>query len=165
MADPLCGRAPQRSIGLPIGNATICALIRPVALDSLSTNQKNIQVRKWIWFGPFVEASLGDRSARRYLLFLMILLALSLVFGFLSSTANNVNLEIQKSVEEANPIAADIRGQIDNLWKKFGNDKSLDDAEDDDTRKKVSQLRNRLQELYYFSSVPASPESQAFIPS
>jgi hypothetical protein len=130
---------------------TLCTLIKPVSLDSLMTTQKQAHAKRWFLFGADIEVSVADRSARRYLFFMLGLLWISLHLGFITSTTTNLSSEMQKLIDESSVVAADIRAQIDSLWPAFGSADSLDGAKDEETRKKVSLLRSRLQELYYLT--------------
>jgi hypothetical protein len=130
--------------------ATLATLIKPVSLDSLTATAKQVTVRKWLWFGPESQVSIAHRSARRYLALLLMLLVISSVLGFMSSTVLNLSTQIQKLMEGSNSIANEVSEQIDSLLPGFGNDKPLDTATDDKDQRRISILRNRLQALYYY---------------
>lgn len=76
---------------------------------------------------------------------MLMLLGLSLPCGFVTSTATSLSSEIQKLNNESSLTAAEIRKQIDDLWSTFGADGELDVPKNEETRHKVSLLRNRLQ--------------------
>jgi hypothetical protein len=99
---------------------SLCALIKPVTLDTLSTNLREIPPRWKFGVRPAQPLSLSRRTADRYLFLLMSLLCIAVILGFLVSTATNLSSEIQKLIDSGNQLTEKIVAETDLLEPVIG---------------------------------------------
>src|SRR6266566_4381690 len=52
----------------------LCALIQPTTMDCLAASSRTMEVRRWIGFGRVKKMSLAERTSKRYLFSLGILI-------------------------------------------------------------------------------------------
>jgi len=126
----------------------LCVLIKPVTIDTLSTNQKIIQPPKWkFWQKDAQPISRARQSAGRYLFLLMLLLSVTVVLSFLVTTTDRLNSEIQKLFETGNARAEQIMSELNSLEPTVGSKKFAEISADQ--HKPIDQLEKEFQELYY----------------
>ncbi len=161
---------PAASKNFWMAYSALCDLVQPTTLDTIDTNTPIAGQRQWIFFGPRLQTSLSRRFARLCMGGLLVLLALTVILGYIASTAEALSTEMRNLRTEADKAATQIRGDIDgvksDLERLMSDDKtkgSLDlqkPALDQDlinislpadTMNKVSQLREHLQSLYYYT--------------
>jgi hypothetical protein len=123
---------------------SLCTLIKPVTMDSLSTNLREIARPRWM-----ISANLGEpttlpsRTARRYLLLLFGLLLAAVVLSFIVTTGNNLASDLRKLIGEGNQLTDKINSQIDLLGLAIA---EKEFAAAPDRQKEVSVLQSQLQE-------------------
>jgi hypothetical protein len=128
---------------------SLCALIKPVTLDTLASNVSNIPEDKWRFWRKDRAISLSRRSAGRYLSLLMCLLVSALILGFLASTVGRLRTEIEKLIEVGTQETEDIVAQTDSLDAVIGT--KYFSASGPNETKAISQIQNKLQEQWYTS--------------
>jgi len=150
--------------------SALCDLVQPTTLDTIDTNAPIAGQRQWVFFGPRLQTSSSRRFARLCMGGLVVLLALTVILGYIASTAEALSTEMRNLRTEADKAATQIRGDIDGVKSDFerlmsdDKTKSNFDAQKSafdqdliniplpgDTTNKVSQLREHLQALYYYT--------------
>ena len=127
---------------------SLCTLIKPVTMDTLSTNLREIPPPKWkFWQKTAQPISLARRSARRYLILLLFLLCIAVILGFLVSTTTHLSSEIQKLIESGNQLTEKMVSEVDSLEPLIGQN-NLSEA-GADQQKVVALLQNQVQEQNY----------------
>lgn len=139
--------------------SALCELLKPVTLDTIAANTPTIKTREWILFGPPRAISLTHRTTRRYLFLMFVLLVISILAGFIVSVSNKLSDDIGTLITKGDAVAVEvftgltsIKADLDTLASP--NEDSLQISLDDprikpDTRTKINELRERLQQLYY----------------
>jgi hypothetical protein len=95
---------------------SLCDLIKPVTVDTLSTNVTELPAPRWkFWVREPVRRSLSRRSAARYLYLLMFLLCVSVLLGFVVATAASLNSQIQKLMDDGDQLTKKMVSEIDSL--------------------------------------------------
>ena len=77
--------SPEISSAFWVAYSALCDLLKPVTIDTIEASRSKIQAHKFIFFGPLRTISLTQRTARRYLILLLVLLVISTVSGFIVS--------------------------------------------------------------------------------
>ena len=138
----------------------LCDLLKPVTLDTISASQPT-KFRRWFFFGDYVEMTLAQRTASRYRIWLIVLLAFAALFGFVASASTKLSDDIKEFMKGGNAAAleaaaniATIKGELDldKLTPPSGDSLqlSLDNSSiAADTRAKINTLREKLQDIYY----------------
>jgi hypothetical protein len=138
----------------------LCDLIKPVTMDTVSMVQlpavaKN-SWRDW-WSAGRSQAQI---HARRYLGLLLFLVICSVGFGFIAGTSGKLSEEIEKLMAEGDQFATQISLQISDIKADLdalntGAESLLLDLDDKrilkETKKKIEDLRAKLQGLYWVS--------------
>jgi hypothetical protein len=105
----------------------LCEKIKPVTIDCLTTRHKNIPRRRLIrfWAAPLLE-SLGERSSRKYMAMLFVMLALMVPLHLFVWTCTNLQGELNQKSLALNVSMADLSLKCDTLKKRMGtaNEKS-----------------------------------------
>jgi hypothetical protein len=126
---------------------SLCDLIKPVNINTLSTNLREIPIPKWKFWrrgGPAV--SLSERTARRYVFLLTLLLVVSVFLGFLVSTELRLREEIEDLISSGNDLTKQIAAETDALEPTSKTRSSPRPTAD---QKAIALLQNQLQELNY----------------
>lgn len=151
---------PQISTSFWTSYSSLCDLLKPVTLDTISADKPTITVRRWWLFGEQEKISLARRTARRYLSLLLLLLIVAVIFGFIASTSSSLTEDVRNLVTKGNVVAVDVTADLSAIKadldaSNLGPDStkvSLDDPRiKPEIRKKIDDLRARLQDLYYIS--------------
>ena len=161
---------PAASKNFWMAYSALCDLVQPTTLDTIDTNAPTPGKLRWIFFGPPAQSSLSRQFARLCMAGLVLLLALAVILGYIASTAEALSTEMRNLRTEADKAATQIRGDIDgvnsDLERLMSDDKAKipfdpqkSTLDQDlinlplpaDTASKVSQLREHLQALYYYS--------------
>src|ERR1700694_4752331 len=101
---------PQTSAAFWSAYNKVCAALKPVSLDTLSVNQKNV-LRLWFW--PWAgKTSLSKRAAGNYLPIMVISLLLSIGLQFIVSTSTTLQKEIEDVLSANEKIAEKISSQL-----------------------------------------------------
>lgn len=94
----------------------LCELIRPATVDTLTTNFNATPPPKWaFWATDRQPVSLSKRTAGRYLLLLMVLLAVSVVLGFQVSTTTGLSKESEQLILQADELTTQMNQSVDGL--------------------------------------------------
>lgn len=105
----------------------LCEKIKPVTIDCLTTLHKNIPRRLIVrfWDAPVLE-SLGERSSRKYMAMLFVMLALMVPLQLFVWTCTNLQGELVQKSSALNVSMADLSVKCDALKKRMGtvNEKS-----------------------------------------
>jgi len=110
---------PQTSAAFWSAYNKVCAALKPVSLDTLSANQKNV-LRLWFW--PWAgKTSLSKRAAGNYLTIMVISLLLSIGLQFIVSTSTTLQKEIEDVLSANEKIAEKISSQLVTLAAAVGN--------------------------------------------
>lgn len=142
--------------------SALCILIKPVTLDTISTTRANLKPARWWPFGASRDTSLGMKTINRHLAWLVVLLVVAVIFGYINSTAVMLSTEIQKLVVKGDATSSELAEGISSIKSELEQLKlpddplaiSLDDARiGNDTRNKIRVLRDKLQNLYYVSDL------------
>jgi hypothetical protein len=127
---------------------SLCALIKPVTMDTLSTNLREIPVPKWkFWRKAGQAVSLSGRTAAHWVFLLYILLAVAVFLGYLVSTGSRLSTEIEKLITSGNELTEKIVAEADALEPVIG-DKDFSTA-GTDAQKAIALLQNQVQEQNY----------------
>ena len=151
--------SPEISSAFWVAYSALCDLLKPVTIDTIEASRSKIQAHKFIFFGPLRTISLTQRTARRYLILLLVLLVISTVSGFIVSVSNSLSTEIKALVGDGDTYVtqtaaglSSIEVDLDELANANENPLqiSLEDARiKPEVRTKIDGLRSRLQDLYY----------------
>ena len=90
--------SPEISSAFWVAYSALCDLLKPVTIDTIEASRSKIKAHKFIFFGPLRTISLTQRTARRYLILLLVLLVISTVSGFIVSVSNSLSTEIKALV-------------------------------------------------------------------
>jgi hypothetical protein len=110
----------------------------------------------WKWWSA--DRSRAQIHARRYLSLLLFLVMCSVAFGFIAGTSGKLSEDIENLMTEGDQLApqisseiSDIKADLDNL--NTGTESLVLDLDDrrisQETRKKIDDLRTKLQGLYW----------------
>jgi hypothetical protein len=150
--------SPEISSKFWIAYSALCDLINPATLITISAGTPTIKSRRWILFGDPVNETLAQRTATRYRILLVLLLAIAILFGFVASTTTKLNEQINEQIMLGDKTASDAMDKIEIIKSEI--EKTMPSAEnslklslDDpgigtDTKLKITDLRKRLQDLY-----------------
>jgi hypothetical protein len=142
-----------------IAYSKLCDLIKPATMDTISMGRMPpaaATTNRWSnWWS--CGRSAPQTHARRYLILLLILLIGAVAFGFIAGTSAKLSDEIEKLVADGDQLApqislqlSDIKVDLDAL--ETGTDGVLLDLDDKripkETKKKIEELRAKLQSLY-----------------
>jgi hypothetical protein len=142
-----------------IAYSALCDLMRPVTLETIAASLP-VKSLRWLFFGEVVEATLAEKTARRYWVLLSVLLTIAVTFGFVATAATQISSEIKEyivkgdiAVAEAAASIAGIKADLDRMTPPIDGDTLkllLDDPRiSADTKSKILSLRDKLQEMYY----------------
>ncbi len=80
---------------------TLCNLVKPVTVDTLSTNLVAVPPPRWrAWMHGAKPVTLSRRTAKRYLILLIILLCTSVSLGFLVTATSSLSNDVQKLIAQ-----------------------------------------------------------------
>src|SRR5258708_24587624 len=93
---------------------SLCALVKPVTVDTLSTNLREVPVPRWkFWRKAGSAVSLSGRTAARYVILLNALLLVAVLLGFLVSTTGHLSTEIEKLIGTGNDLTEKMVAEAD----------------------------------------------------
>jgi len=78
--------------------AKLCDQVQPVTMDSLKAAERKLPVPRWLRFLDLGQKSIAERSSRRYLMLLFVLLALILPIQLYVWTCTNLSKKIDDLV-------------------------------------------------------------------
>lgn len=126
----------------------LCELIRPATVDTLTTNFIAVPPPRWaFWVRNPKPITLSRRTAQRYLILLMVLLALSVVLGFVVSTATRLHKESQSLSQEADKLKEQMSEQLATLERQGVEDFAA--ARSEEQRLAVARLTGLLSQQRY----------------
>jgi hypothetical protein len=105
-----------------------------------------------------MQTSLSRRAAQRYLALLLILLFITVISGFIVASSDKLDKDITLLRDKGDAAAADVTASLNAIKADLENNGHAADALqfrlDDptippETKKRISDLRSRLQDLYY----------------
>ncbi len=150
--------------------SSLCDLIQPATVDTIESNSPRVTTWRWFPFGARIKTCLSRRFAHLCMGTLLFLLLLALVSGYLASSADSLSREVQMLRADADKNALQVRADIDGVKsdierlmtddKTKGNFDAQKGAFEQDliniafpaeTALKISQLREHLQNLYYYT--------------
>jgi hypothetical protein len=100
---------------------SLCTLIKPVTVDSLSTSLRELPPPKWkFWVRNPKPLSLPRRTAAHYLYLLMFLLLVSVVLGYLVSTATSMSTQIKELIHDCDDLTDKMVSETDLLEREIG---------------------------------------------
>ena len=146
-----------------IAYSTLCDLLRPVTIETISASKPTVKYRPWIFFGDLVAVTQAQWTARLYRILLFILLALAIVLGFIASTSTKMSDDIKDLITRGNTAVSEtaanvatIKGDVDKMTPAVDNSLNLplDDSRiGADTKIRITALREKLQDMYYISDM------------
>ncbi|HXC08091.1 MAG TPA: hypothetical protein VNV61_04120 [Steroidobacteraceae bacterium] len=97
----------------------LCTLIKPVTIDGLSAEHRNIPVkfRVRFWRVPINE-SLGERSSRRYTIGLLTLLGMIVVFQLITWVYANLSGALDENAKTLRASSAELQSRCTTLAPK-----------------------------------------------
>ncbi len=96
--------------------ATLCDLILPVMLDCLDASQPTIPRRRLFFFSsPGQPRSLAERSCRRYLVVLLVPLAIIIPIQLYLSTCTRLSEKLDESIKADKVMVAQLRDSFNDL--------------------------------------------------
>ncbi|HEV2629452.1 MAG TPA: hypothetical protein VGV41_12505 [Pseudolabrys sp.] len=125
---------------------SLCTLVKPVTMDSLSTNLKEVPPPSWLRPWKPHPISLSKRTADHYLILLVVLLLLAVVFAFLQSKVGDFAKQIKTQIDLADKLVVQMTTNVDSLDKDGIFD--LRDVRPGNLAT-VSLLQQQFQELSY----------------
>ena len=152
---------PEISSALWVAYSALCDLLKPVTIDTIEANRSKIKAHKFIFLGPLRTISLTQRTARRYLILLLVFCGNISKWRRGSSSRYRIVLQYRDSklllvvrAFNVTQTAAAVfdRSHLDELANANENPLqiSLEDARiKPEVRTKIDGLRSRLQDLYY----------------
>jgi hypothetical protein len=124
---------------------TLCLLIKPVSLDSLAANLPGPALRRWqIWRSVESVAPLAKRTARGYLVVLLICLALAVLGQFLVTTSATMSEEIDRLLAGSDRTATKINQEI--ATAETGADTGSPNGQSTTT---ANEIRNDFDSLWF----------------
>lgn len=99
---------PELSSKFWVAFNTLCSIIKPVSLDTISSNEPNHKRRSWLPWWQSETMSISKRTARGYLSILLVALFVSIFLQFIVATAGTLSGEIDKIVASNEQIASKI---------------------------------------------------------
>ena len=100
--------SPQIASDFWTAYSDLCDLIKPVSLDTISTNKPVLTYKRWWLFGPEVRTSLSRRTAHRYLTLVICLLIFAVIVGFIVAAVKKLDSDIEELVKKGDAAAADV---------------------------------------------------------
>jgi hypothetical protein len=126
----------------------LCILIKPVTIDTLSTNLREIPAPRWkVWIKDRKALSLSRRSAGRYLYLLIGLLVCAVLFGFIAATETKLSVDIEKLLLAGTELNEKVYSEAAELSLEMG-ERKLAEAKPD-FRKSIAVIQTQLQQQYY----------------
>jgi hypothetical protein len=106
--------------------SSLCTSIKPVTIDTISSNAATVGRPGWQFWRSTAATSLSKRSGYRYLLLLTIFLILAIILQFAVSYADSLRLQIDKmkdAIEESHKLIVAEMSKINvgDESKKFAN--------------------------------------------
>jgi|SRR5579864_332891 len=124
---------------------SLCTLIKPVTVETLSTNLRVIPPPKWkFWMRAPKPLSLASQSAGRYVYLLILLLLAVVIFSFFASTADRLSTEVQATIKSGNEVTQKMASEIDAFYAVIGDKKFL--FVDPKQQEKITYLQSLLQQ-------------------
>ena len=152
--------SPAISIQFWTAYSELCDLIKPVSMDTVSMVQLAAAPQNGWWDWWTAGRSRAQVHARRYLILLLFLVTCAVAFGFIAGTSGKLSEEIEQLMAEGNVLAPQISSQISDVMSDLDGLNTeagslmldLDDKRiTKETRKKIDELRAKLQTLYWVS--------------
>jgi outer membrane murein-binding lipoprotein Lpp len=135
----------------------LCDLVKPVTMDTVSMAETPTAPGNGWWDWWSAGRSRAQIHARQYLILLLFLVICSVGFGFVAGTSGKLSEDIDKLTTEGDQLAAQISTEISDIKTDLDTLNSgkeslflpLDDTSiTADTRRKIDDLRTKLQGLY-----------------
>jgi len=111
-----------------IAYSTLCDLLRPVTIETISASKPTVKYRPWIFFGGLVAVTQAQWTARLYRILLFILLAFAIVLGFIASTSTKMSDDIKDLITRGNTAVSEtaanvatIKGDVDKMTPAVDN--------------------------------------------
>lgn len=124
---------------------SLCTLVKPVTVETLSTNQRVIPPSKWkFWIGKPKPLSLASRSAGRNVYLLVFLLLAVVILSFSASTADRLSTEVQTIIKSGNEVTERMVSEIDALYPVIEDKKFL--YVDPKHQEKIAHLQSLLRQ-------------------
>lgn len=125
---------------------SLCALVKPVSIDALSTNLQTIPVPRWkFWRKTSQPPSLPRRTAARWVALLTLLLLVAVILAFFVATGARLTSEIEHLIASGDALIEKIVSETDALQPVLG-EKEFSTAAAD-KQQEIATLQNQLQEL------------------
>ena len=127
----------------------LCALIKPVTIESLSTNLDEPRAGGWrFWDKTGPKPSASKLAARLYMYLLYFLLIAAAAISFASSTAGTLTTDIQKLIEAGDKLVLSIEEASQQLEVAIGSRKFAE-VTDPENRKLIVKTQAQIQEQNY----------------
>ena len=127
----------------------LCALIKPVTIESLSTNLDEPRVAGWrFWDKTGTKPAASKLAARRYMYLLYFLLIAAAAISFASATASTLASDIQKLIEAGDKLLVNIEEAAQQLETTVGS-RDFTEVKDPEDRKLIVKTQAQIQEQNY----------------
>jgi len=136
---------PEISAKFWVAYNSLCAAIKPVTLDSISSNQPTTKRPKRFWQSTSPQSK---RSGRIYLILLIISLLLSVYMQFVVSTATALATDTQNILAENDKTAAQISHDVAAIRTTLGSKDFSKDALTPDEQKAVAPIQDRFEQIW-----------------
>jgi hypothetical protein len=126
----------------------LCSLISPVSAETLATSRTPI-VYKSRFGNTLSEMSLPQRTVRRYVVLLILLLSSSMGLSFVTSSITTTNAEVKDLIKTADPLADEASVSLTALRaKSIDENDDYTHSKDEGVQKEVAKLTSDLAKLY-----------------
>ncbi|MBI3530606.1 MAG: hypothetical protein HY067_21885 [Betaproteobacteria bacterium] len=131
---------------------TLCSIIKPVSLDTMSSNSLNRQRRSWVLWWRLETTSLAKSTARNYLSILLIALFASICLQFIVATAANLSAEIDKIVAADEQIANKISQGLTSLGGIPAEEDFAKIKLSPEQKKTIIDINNEFEKMWFDTS-------------
>jgi uncharacterized coiled-coil protein SlyX len=128
---------------------SICSTINPVTLDTIASNAETVDRRRWLHRRGGERTSPAKRAAEHYLAILLAALLIAIVLQFIVSTATNLQIEINKTVTDSEPVITKISQQLATLSDLLPDKDFAALTPSAEQKKTIADLNTEFQQVFY----------------
>ena len=126
----------------------LCALIKPVNIDTLITSTQIVNRRPWYYWGKPQATTEAKATAHKYINILLVTLLFSIALQFIVTTAVSLTTEINEIMAANEKIAEKLNQEIPLLVSAIGNGEISESTLTPDQLKLVSTIRNEFDKIW-----------------